>query len=214
MKCFMALLTTALVTTSLAHAGGDSVYRVTITNATSHQVLTPALLIAHDARFRLFSVGAVASDGLAYQAENGDPSIVHGEVAGAAGVADIRTGGLILPGQSESIDIVADKKSLLTYTAMLATTNDGFASLNGVELPKKSAQYFAYAYDAGSEMNNETCTYIPGPPCTMESGNARSETGEGFISIHNGIHGGNDLNPKQLDWRGPVAVITVERLGE
>lgn len=115
-------------------------------------------------------------------------------------------------GQSATFEVTAPKKSVLSFTSMLATTNDAFAGLSGVALPKSSDQYFAYAYDAGSEINNEACSFIPGPPCAADSGNARTETGEGFIAIHNGIHGGSDLNPKHLDWRGPVAVMTITRI--
>ena len=94
---------------------------------------------------------------------------------------------------------------------MLATTNDGYAALNSVALPKNTTSYFAYVYDAGSESNNESCAYIPGPPCAGNSGNI-SDDGEGFISLHNGVHGGGDLNIKHLDWRGPVAIVTVSRI--
>ena len=213
----MKKLTSALILTmamvSVATADGNTGYRVTITNATAHQVITPALLITHRKNFKLFSVGSPASHGLAHQAENGDPSLVYGEVVNAHGVKDVKTGtDVVLPGHSESIDIMASKNSRLTFTAMLASTNDAFAALNSVKLPENNKTYFAYAYDAGSEMNNESCSHIPGPPCSADSGNARTENGEGFVSIHSGIHGGSDLNPKQLDWRGPVAIITVERL--
>lgn len=212
------LLTTLLLSFTLltsAYAGDYASYRVTITNATAHQVITPPLVVSHSQAFQLFAVGSPASNGLAYQAENGDPSLVYGEVLGAAGVMDVQTGsGVVLPGHSQTIDIVAGKKAKLTLTAMLATTNDGFAALNAVDLPRKSATYFAYAYDAGSEMNNESCSHIPGPPCAADSGNARTDSGEGFVTIHSGIYGGNDLNPKQLDWRGPVAVVHVERLSD
>lgn len=207
------ILATAMV--SVANADGNTSYRVTITNATANQVITPALLITHRKNFKLFSVGLPASNGLAYQAENGDPSLVYGEVVNAHGVNDVKTGsGVVLPGHSESIDIMASKKSRLTFTAMLASTNDAFAALNAVKLPGYKKTYYAYAHDAGSEMNNENCSYVPGPPCSGDSGNARTENGEGFVSIHNGIHGDSDLNPKKLDWRGPVAIITVERLEE
>lgn len=200
---------------SVAMADDWANYQVTITNATNHQVLTPPLLVTHNKNFQLFSVGDAASDGLVIQAETGDPSVLYGEITGAYGVNNVVTGNAVIPyGQSASFEISANKKSMLSMSSMLATTNDAFAGLHAVALPKKTAKYFAYAYDAGSEMNNESCTHIPGPPCLPDSGNARTETAEGFIAIHNGIHGGSDLNPKHLDWRGPVAVITVNRIDD
>lgn len=212
MKTILTSLALTTLISSPVIAGDWNNYTVTISNATSHQVLTPPLLVTHNEKFQLFSVAQPASDGLVLQAETGDPSVLYGEVSGARGVKDVVTGAApILYGQSATFQISANKKSRLSFSAMLATTNDGFAALNAVPLPKDSAQYFAFAYDAGSEMNNENCSYIPGPPCPADSGNARTETGEGFISIHNGIYGGSDLNPKHLDWRGPVAVITITR---
>lgn len=212
-----SLLSLALIgaISSPVMADGWATYQVTITNATSHQVLTPPLVVTHNDNFQLFTVGGTASDGLVLQAETGDPSLLYSEVSNAHGVQETVTGSApILYGQSATFEINARKNTMLSLTSMLATTNDGFAALNSVELPKKSETYYAYAYDAGSEMNNESCSHIPGPPCAADSGNARTESGEGFISIHNGVHGGSDLNPKHLDWRGPVAVITITRIGK
>lgn len=71
----------------------------------------------------------------------------------------------------------------------------------------------AEAYDAGSEANSESCTYIPGPPC----GNAEvRDTGdaEGFVHVHAGVHGIGDLDPAMHDWRNPVAEITIKRVSQ
>lgn len=212
-----SLISLALLATvsSPVMADGLATYEITITNATSHQVLTPPLLVTHSDDFQLFAVGNPASDGLILQAETGNPSVLYSEVNAARGVQDAITGTApIVYGQSASFTIHARKKGMLSLTTMLATTNDGFAALNAVELPKKSATYYALAYDAGSEMNNELCSHIPGPPCAADSGNARTESGEGFISIHNGVHGGGDLNPAEQDWRNPVAIITVTRIDD
>ena len=200
------------ITTSV-YAGDWSEYRITITNATAHQVITPPLIAIHNNHFSLFTVGATASNGLATLAETGDNTVLNAEISGERSVYSTIAGAdVIVYGQSASFDFSAPKKARISLAAMLATTNDGFAGLNSVELPKQSEHYYAFAYDAGSEMNNESCAYIPGPPCAPDSGNSRTESGEGFISVHNGIHGGSDLNPKHLDWRGPVAVISIKRL--
>lgn len=213
MKKFLTTLTLISAVATTAQAGDWSDYRITITNATAHQVITPPLIAVHSDRFNLFTVGSVASDGLATLAETGNNAILNAEVSGNRGVFSTIAGSdVIVYGQSASFDFSAPNKAHVSLAAMLATTNDGFAGLNNVELPKESAHYYAFAYDAGSEMNNESCSHIPGPPCAPDSGNARTESGEGFISVHNGIHGGSDLNPKHLDWRGPVAVITIERI--
>jgi hypothetical protein len=207
------LITLFMAFAATAHAGDQADYRITITNATVQQVITPPLIVIHRAGFNLFSVGSVASTGLATLAETGDNSVLNSEVNGIRDVISTIAASEVIPyGHSTSFDFSAPKKAHISLAGMLATTNDGFAGLNDVSLPDQSEHYYAYAYDAGSEMNNESCAYIPGPPCPATSGNLRTDSGEGFISIHNGIHGGSDLNPKQLDWRGPVAVITIERI--
>ena len=97
-------------------------------------------------------------------------------------------------------------------TGMLASSNDAFTAISGKAFPRKSVSYMAETYDAGSEVNNESCAYVPGPPCTAGSGNLRAEGGaEGFITIHNGIKGGSDLNPSHLDWRGATAIVSITR---
>ena len=73
----------------------------------------------------------------------------------------------------------------------------------------------ASTYDAGSEVNNESCAYIPGPPCSPTSGNARATVGaEGFITIHGGIKGGSDLNPAHLDWRDATSIVSITRIDD
>lgn len=213
-KILVTLVLSAAFMTS-AQASGLRTYEVKITNATSHHVLTPPLVISHNTAFSVFSVGGTASDGLVTQAETGNPGPLSLEVSNAVGVRDVVAGdGVILYGQSASLRITARKRDRLSLTSMLATTNDAFAGLNSVALPKRSVQYFAYAYDAGSEMNNENCSHIPGPPCAPDSGNDRTASGEGFIAIHNGVHGIGDLDASHLDWRGPVAIITITRVDD
>lgn len=207
------LLTLCLAFAASAHANGWTNYRITITNATAGQVITPPLVVLHRAGFSLFSVGDTASPGLVTLAETGNNSELNAEVSGAHGVFSTLAATDVIPfGHSASFTFSAPNRAHLSLAGMLATTNDGFAGLKDVALPKREAHYYAYAYDAGSELNNESCAYVPGPPCPPDSGNLRTDHGEGFISIHNGIHGGSDLNPKQLDWRGPVAVISIERM--
>jgi len=192
----------------------DNNYRLTITNATSHHVITPPLIVIHNRNFKLFEVAEAASEGIATLAETGDNSVLYSEVNGAAGVYDvISASNVIVYGNKASFDFSAPKNARISFAGMLATSNDAFTAVSGKPLPKRSVTYMASTYDAGSELNNESCAYIPGPPCSAESGNARATVGaEGFITIHSGIKGGSDLNPSRLDWRGATSIVTIERI--
>lgn len=203
----------ALMLAGSAH-GDDSMgwYRVTITNASGHQILTPPLVVAHKYGYHLFQVGQTASFGLATQAETGNPSDLKAEADADAAVFNTAVGsGVIMPGQSLSIDIQAPGKAFISATAMLATTNDGFMGLMPVPAPQHQTHAHGMVFDAGSESNNEDCAYVPGPPCAMDSGNA-SDDGEGIITVHNGIHGIKDIPAMHYDWRGPIALVTINRM--
>ncbi len=214
MKINLSLLPIALLINFSVQADNLKQYEISITNATAHHVFTPTLIATHKASFSLFKVGEAASDGLVHQAENGDPSMKLAETQAADGVYDAVIGGLIPGGTMSSFTITAPKKAHISFTAMLATTNDSFVALNNVKLPKKSASFFALIYDAGSEANNEDCAFVPGPPCAADSGNARATDGsEGFVSISNGIHGHGDLSARDLDWNSPGALVTIRRIG-
>jgi len=159
-----------------------------------------------------FKINQPASEGLATLAETGNNQPLQWEVEAARGVFKVVAGSEVIPsGQSASFEIRAPRNARISLAGMLASSNDGFAAINGLRLPHTAAIYAAYVYDAGSERNNESCAYIPGPPCAADSGNV-SDDGEGYVSFHSGIHGGGDLNPKHLDWRGPVAVVSISRI--
>ena len=197
---------------SAAASEGARSYAVTITNLTRGQVITPPAVVVHRRGFKLFEVNGAASEGLAILAETGNPAVLADEADLEPAVAAVETGaGPIPPGHSAVIHITADRRAkLLSVAAMLATTNDAFAAVRGLRLPRRGGQAGtrAVAYDAGSEGNNENCDFIPGPPCN--AANARdTATAEGFIHIHNGVHGGADLVPADQDWRNPVMQVDV-----
>ena len=99
---------------------------------------------------------------------------------------------------------------MFRYTA---ATNDGFIALNDVPLPRfqKSVTYSADVYDAGSETNDELSSTVP---ALGGEGSSPNDTGEGFVHIHNGVHGVGNLNAAKMDWRNPAAEITIERMSD
>lgn len=190
-------------------------YEVTVTNLTPGQLFTPVIVAAHDQSVQLFQAGGTASPGLQELAEEGDPSILAGELSAEDGVSGIQTGaGMIFPGMSETLRLDTDGRGrYFSYAAMLASTNDAFGAVTDVPLPNgvDEVVYYAPAYDAGTEYNSEECQYIPGPPCGS-AGQHDPRTAEGFIAIHNGIHGIGDLDASTMDWRNPVAEIRIKRV--
>jgi len=204
-----------------ALADGGKKYKVTITNPNRAQPLAPALFITHSKRFSLFETnGQPASDGLATLAETGGPGVLQVEVLATPGVktADVLFGPnpsppVFLPGVSDSFYIsTSGKAKYFTAVAMLGATNDAFYALRGIELPKKGKiTLYADAYDAGSEENTELLTDVPAGGGGY---NFPDAPGEGYIHIHTGIRGVGDLDAAMYDWRNPVAIITVERVGD
>ncbi len=190
-------------------------YKVTITNASAGQVLTPAVVFSHGRKYSLFELGQPADEALVALAEDGVTDALTTALGSNPMVGDVQVGALLPPGASHTLMIKAGKhKRFLSLASMLASTNDGFTAANGMRLPKHRSSAWLYVYDAGSEANNESCDYIPGPPC----GNpfVRDTDGaEGMVTLHGGLHGNgenNTLNAAELDWRGPVARITIERM--
>jgi hypothetical protein len=94
---------------------------------------------------------------------------------------------------------------------MLGATNDAFLAITDMDLPKgrHAVTYMADAYDAGSETNDELRSTVAG---LGGEGYSPNDAGEGFVHIHNGVHGVADLVPAQFDWRNPVAEIVIERM--
>ncbi len=211
-------LTLGLLIFSPALAGkdGGQNYEVTITNLTKKQVLTPPILVSHRSSYELFSLAQPVGAELATLAEGGDTQPLAALLGTRDDVHDVvASAAPILPGTSVSLTINSnDRFNRLSLAGMLATSNDGFFALNGIKFPHDgSRSRVAAAYDAGSEANTELCTDIPGPPCAADSGNQRvTMAAEGFVHIHNGIHGTGDLNAANMDWHNPVARVVIERV--
>ena len=194
------------------------VYKVTITNLSRNLVLTPILVASHRKGVNIFKLGEEASEELEQIAEGGDIVPLSNLLAADSRVVDIAdSGGPLGPGDSVTVEVDATHGArFVTVASMELPTNDGFIALNGVKVPKKrnkSTTFYSPVYDAGTEENDELCDNIPGPPgfvCTGEG--FSSESGEGYVHIHGGIHGIGDLLPEKYDWRNPAAKITIQRV--
>jgi hypothetical protein len=199
-------------------------YEIIITNLTRGQYFTAPLVVTHKENLRLFAVGEPINPQLAVFAEEGTPTALAALLAGTPEAKDLFvTAGalaantLINPGKSATVIIEGNRQfDHLSLAAKLIPTNDAFIAINGIPGPpnNKPATLFVPAYDAGSEQNDELCASIIGPNIAeCESpGGGHPGGGEGFVYVHNGIHGVGNLTAAVRDWQSPVARIIIRRV--
>lgn len=188
-------------------------WNVTVTNLTpaGSQPLSPPLVVVHSTHADVWSLGEIASHGVAAIAEDADNSVLESALPMLEGVRSVRTvpGGPIPPGASRTFTVESgDRADRLSILTMLVNTNDAFTGLDALHLRGHGATLQTRAYDSGSEVNNERATHIPGPCCN----NPFVRTPEGaVIRMHSGITGVGDLNPAVYGWSDPVTRIRVAR---
>lgn len=120
-----------------------------------------------------------------------------------------------MPGATATFTIEGSNRyNRLSFASMLLPTNDTFVAVDSIPLPRNYRATTAYAYDAGTEYNDELCVSIPGPPVAFCQGaNVPDDTDqEGYVHLANGVHGIGDTIPMVHDWRGPVARVTIRRV--
>lgn len=209
------LASTGLTSTAYARDSGVNHYAITITNLTRGQIFAPPAVVAHNSEYHMFTLGSAPSYELSQLAEAGNGQLVLDAATTMNSVykTALGTGG-ILPGTSQTIEIdTTNEFPEISIGAMLATTNDGFMAISGIQAPRHgSITVVAEGYDAGSEANSESCAFIPGPPCGDKNHNPA--TAEGYVRVHEGMHGisAGAYNPAQLDWRNPVAQIEIKHM--
>lgn len=197
-------------------------YQITVTNLTRGQVFSPPVAVVHSADVSLFQLGQPATGALATLAEEGMFTELETELKQLDMVYDFNAyGAPVHPGETVQFEVVADEGfRVISVAGMLTATNDTFFS---VEIPiitrfgwLKTARdelgsELAWAYDAGTEFNSESCEDIPGGPCGS-AGVRNSAEAEGYIYLSNGVHGLGDLDASMYTWNGPVALVTIKRL--
>ena len=231
------LIVSALVGLMLVPAAsadsGPRTYRVTITNATGGQPMTPPLASTHGKGAGVFVVGGHASEGVRQIAENGNLGPALAEREANAKVFDFVVGfpdpdneGPLLPMSETTLVITSDDSAkYFSFVSMLVCTNDGFTGVSGIRLPKDVGDVlFAElgAYDAGTEANTENFSDLV-PPCggIMDVGTGMSNANlaqMGLVTAHAGITGtgseglhGN-LETAVHGW-SDIGTITIERTG-
>ena len=208
-----AFVAALIFSSSSALADGKATYDVEITNLTNSISFTPILVTSHRKPVSIFDLGALASEELRMVAEGGNIGPLTAALKENKEVVDVKnSSGLLAPGASVTVMVSAKRGAkLISIVSMMLPTNDGFIGLDSVQVPKSgSATYYSPGYDAGTEINDELCSSIPGPTCG--DGTGAPGQGEGYVHIHRGIHNNADLNASIYDWRNPVAKITVTRI--
>jgi hypothetical protein len=196
----------------------DPLYRVTLENLApvtvpgGSQVFSPPVLATHRVGFGMFRVGAYATDALAAIAEDGDTGGMEALLGGDRRVfASVTGDGPVPPAGSAMYEIEAGRGARwLSLAFMLVNTNDGFSGGSRIPLPAGgSVAYYLRSYDAGSELNTELASDIPGPCCGSHFvGPDEHER----IMMHPGIMGVGDLDPDDYGWDEPVGRLTITRV--
>lgn len=196
MRVFLLFVGIFILGLNSSSAAESKMYRVSITNLTKGQVMTPPVVVVHQPTFALFTLGEEASEGLKRQARDGDPTLLTEELGIDSGVNSFTVGGgVIFPGETQKIEFSGSPTNQLSVSSMLASTNDAFASYRGLSLSPSLGEgqsVFLYVYDAGAEVNDELCAHIPGPPCG--NGGVDTEDNEGFVHFHPGLALQGDLD--------------------
>jgi hypothetical protein len=154
-----------------APADGLHHYRVTITNLTHGQPLSPPVLVTNYGSGEIFKPGGVANWGVQQVAENGntDPLYAGLKADQDAGYVTglVRAAGPLVPagvpasamfGKSVTLTIAAKQGQRISWISMLGCTNDGFVGFNAAKLPKapgRTVNVPVRDFDAGTEENTE-----------------------------------------------------------
>jgi len=223
---------TALVCTALAGsamAASTKTWHVKVTNLTTHQPMSAPVWAVHNKKLHLWRKGQLASSALIPIAEDAVVAPMVGYLTGNKNVFDFGVEGLgttpptpILPGASREFDVNSKGGArYLSMAWMLVNTNDAFTGTDsyaldqGTKKKKHGGHAAAFktrtlnliAYDAGSENNNQSCAFIPGPTCN--SHNVRDPSAQP-IAKHPGITGG-DIAADAWDTSSPVATVEITR---
>jgi len=195
-------------------------FDVKITNITKAQSFATIIVASHKAGVKLFTLGDPASVELEHLAEAGDTGPLAALLEANPDVKDVTSqgvGALLPAGESVTLSVDSGEGfNHVSVAAMLLPTNDGFFAIVDAA-PRDKVPVLVLrspAYDAGTEPNDESCAHIPGPPgvCNGEAFNPSREGAEGFVHIHEGIHGIGDIAASTWDWRNPVALVQITRV--
>lgn len=211
------ILSASVLAATNSWADDDMItYKITVTNLTPTQGFAPTLAATHRSGMSFYKVGEAPSDELAYLAEAGNDMPMAAKLLTMPEVSDAQVSAAgTKPGATSTMTITAKRgMDHVSVGGMLGRTNDAFFAVGDVALPKgrQVLTYMADAYDAGSEDNDELKEHVLGLGIPGAGYSPVPNDKDPFVHIHNGIHGIADLPANRMDWRNPVAEITIERV--
>ena len=171
-------------------------FDVTVTNLTNAQPLSPLAVIAHQATYSVFTIGAAATVGLETLAEGGDNSMLISEADADPAVLASGSGmGPIAPAGSETVTLNVLESELpgllISVGTMLVNTNDAISGINAADVSGLAEGDVwtsrGIVYDAGTEANTELAAEIPGPAGGGEGFNATRSDRVDRVSMHTGV---------------------------
>lgn len=201
------------LSTALAGHGydnNDNTVKISLTNISSVVFTPPIFALCNKRMAPIAKLGKSASDQLEPLAEGGDTS-------GLASLFDDHNctsashSGAVAPGETITVELMGSRRDYLHFASMLLPTNDGFTYSSGYKAwhIKRRGGLALNSYDAGTEINDEMCSNIPGPQCGGEGFNATREDNN-FVRPHPGIQGFSDVSAETYNWGDPVATIKVK----
>jgi hypothetical protein len=218
--------TAAMLMAAVAAQAAPKTWHVKVTNLTEQQPMSPPVWAVHDKKIDIWSSGELASSGVLPIVEDAvaGPLLAYLDGNSHVRAAAAETGdpaGPIPPGASREFDVTSNGRDrYLSMLWMLVRTNDAFTGLDSYKLDRgkrkgkgrksgsnKTRTIELRAYDAGTENNNQSCAFIPGPPCNMPG--VRDATAMA-IAPHPGITGG-DIAAFAWDTSEPVATVEITR---
>jgi hypothetical protein len=222
LKLWSSIITAGLIFTACGNGSATSyTYKVTVRNMTYAQPMSPIAVSYHNQGENLFRTGQAVSVGFEKLAEGGSNSDLLSELKANVNV-NVSVGGnaLILPSKTDTVMITGTQSPCISLASMLVNTNDAFIGINCMDVSTlavgEKSIHKVPAYDAGTELNVELATSIPGPAGGGEGFNAtRDDTN--FVFIHPNVVTKDDgLATSALTqahkWDNPAATITIERI--
>ena len=201
-------------------------FRVSMTNLTANQPLSPLAVVAHSEGWSPYNVGSPVSTELELLAEAGDNSDFISDAEASDEVFIAASGdGVFAPGGVSEVDIEFSEPESgtihLSVVSMLVNTNDALTAAANLDLSEfevgDSQSWNLITYDSGTEANSETAASIPGPAAEGEGFNEARDDIRDALHAHPGVITSADgLEGSVLDashrWDNPSSRLVIERL--